>query len=543
MTRSATLVLVVYAAALVASHAVRASRDAARPLGDGGTAVEVPAIEAGVADPGKLIRFAFRDLGANHDGSLPVLLLHGSPGDGGQLLRFASALAGSRRVIVPDLPGFGASTASIPDYSIHAHAIYLQALLDRLAIPRVHVIGFSMGGGVALTLAALDANRLASLTLLSSIGAQEYELLGSYDVNHVLHFLQLAGLWALGEGVPHFGALDGGGLDVLYARNFYDTDQRPLRGILSRLQMPVLILHGLTDPLVPIEAVYEHARLVAQSELVTFDTDHFMPFRMPEPIAGSATDFFTRVESGRAVTGDRASPERVAAAAAVVPVKLPPARGVTAAVAALLLAVATLVSEDLACLTAGMLVAQGRISFTLGVVSSGAGIVIGDVLLFLAGRSLSRSGLAAAIRRRALTPEFEARTARWLRERGGVAVFASRFLPGTRLPTYVGAGWLGMPLGTFLVYFILAAALWTPLLVGFGVVPTKWLMQTRWGSGSSTLVSVVTVVVLALAFRLLHGLITYRHARWLVSGGVAGRDGSSGRCGCFIRRCFSTSPR
>lgn len=65
--------------------------------------------------------------------------------------------------------------------------------------------------------------------MLSAIGLQEFELTGSYRVNHALHGAQLASLWLLCNAVPHFGLLHRSGLSVEYARNFYDSDQRPLR--------------------------------------------------------------------------------------------------------------------------------------------------------------------------------------------------------------------------------------------------------------------------------------------------------------------------
>ena len=82
--------------------------------------------------------------------------------------------------------------------------------------------------------------------MLSGIGVQEMELLGNYHLNHGLHGAQLAALWFLHEGFPHFGWLDHSMLDLSYARNFYDTDQRPLRGILSKYSGPMLIIHGDT---------------------------------------------------------------------------------------------------------------------------------------------------------------------------------------------------------------------------------------------------------------------------------------------------------
>jgi pimeloyl-ACP methyl ester carboxylesterase len=84
-----------------------------------------------------------------------VLLVHGSPGSHGDFRRVVPELAKRYRVIVPDLPGFGASEHDVPDYSIRAHGRYLLELMDALGIEDAHVVGFSMGGGVALSMADL----------------------------------------------------------------------------------------------------------------------------------------------------------------------------------------------------------------------------------------------------------------------------------------------------------------------------------------------------------------------------------------------------
>jgi pimeloyl-ACP methyl ester carboxylesterase/membrane protein DedA with SNARE-associated domain len=514
--RPGRLVAVAYVALLLVSHGVRGR--AVEPTPPAGSSVlDVAAVRGDRFDANRRVRLVYTDLSPANGRTTPILVIHGSPGRRSQLRRFSQALAESARVVVPDLPGFGDSTASIPDYSIRAHAGYLHQLIDGLGLSRVHLVGFSMGGGVALHLAEMLPERVASLTLLSSIGAQEYELLGSYELNHAIHWLQLAGLWAILEGTPHMGALDGGELSLAYARNFSDTDQRPLRGILSRLPLPTLIVHGATDGLVPIEAAYEHRRLVPQSELVTYDADHFLPFRMPVPLADVVRRFTNRVERGTAVTRAHAAAERLQAAAQPAPAGLPPARGITIAVLALLLAVATLVSEDLACLGAGMLVAQGRLTFGVAVASVGTGIVVGDVMLFLAGRAIGRSRLASALRRRVLPPDVEARTAAWLATRGAFAVFASRFLPGTRLPTYVAAGWLGMRFGPFLWWFLLAAAIWTPLVVGVGALPTSVLMAIGMTERPGLLATGALLLVLAILLRLLLAACTYRGRRGFVS--------------------------
>ncbi len=130
------------------------------------------------------------------------------------------------------------------------------------------------------------------------------------------------------------------------------------------------------------------------------------------------------------------------------------------------LAGATLVSEDLACIAAGLLVAAGKLAFGPAVAACFAGIFIGDLLLVGAGRVLGRGALARWPLRGRVSDAAVARAERWFAERGAWVIVASRFMPGTRLPTYVAAGVLRMPWGKFAPWFALACALWTPLLVG-----------------------------------------------------------------------------
>jgi pimeloyl-ACP methyl ester carboxylesterase len=260
-----------YAVAMTASTALRWTHPAVIPLKD------KHVIEAGV-------RIAYYD---SDPGSLkPVLLLlHGSPGSSDVVRGLADLVQDEYRVIAPDLPGFGASEHDVPDYSFRAHAGYIVQLLQRLRVARVHAAGFSMGGGVVLSLLDLAPDQVCSVEMISGLGVQEEELTGSYWGNHALHGLQLVLLWMLKHGTPHFGALDGEGLNVEYARNFYDSDQRLLRKTLEQYRGPMLILHGEHDRNVPLSAAKEHHRLVPQSQMVVFDSNHFMIFQQPALLA------------------------------------------------------------------------------------------------------------------------------------------------------------------------------------------------------------------------------------------------------------------
>jgi hypothetical protein len=120
----------------------------------------------------------------------------------------------------------------------------------------------------------------------------------------------------------------------------------------------------------------------------------------------------------------------------------------------LALMLGTLVSEDVACVTAGLLIRAGRISAVTGVLGCALGIVLGDIGLWALGRTGRR------------VTRLE-RMGRWLEKRAAAAIVASRFLPGTRLPLYVAAGAMGVPFRTFALWTTLASAIWTPMLVLF----------------------------------------------------------------------------
>jgi membrane protein DedA with SNARE-associated domain len=141
----------------------------------------------------------------------------------------------------------------------------------------------------------------------------------------------------------------------------------------------------------------------------------------------------------------------------------------------LLIAIATFVSEDLTCIGTGALIAAGKIGFLPGVIACTAGIYAGDLLLYFMGRLIGRPILCWRPVRRLLSDQKLDRASEWLAQRGAGVVILSRFTPGLRLPTYVAAGLLRTRFWTFSLYFLLAAVLWTPALVGAAAMLGKSL--------------------------------------------------------------------
>jgi membrane protein DedA with SNARE-associated domain len=123
------------------------------------------------------------------------------------------------------------------------------------------------------------------------------------------------------------------------------------------------------------------------------------------------------------------------------------------------LVLAALVSEDLTCVAAGLLVAAARLDWLPAVAACFAGIVLGDAGLWLLARGGGRW-----VRRR-LPATRLAELGDWLARRGGAAAFVSRVLPGTRVPLLLAAGVAPRGGTRFLMWAAVAALVWTPLIV------------------------------------------------------------------------------
>jgi pimeloyl-ACP methyl ester carboxylesterase len=93
---------------------------------------------------------------------MPLLLIHGFPLSAAIWREQLAALAGSCRVIAPDLRGFGSSGFPDEPCTMDRYADDLVALLDRLGIDRAVVCGMSMGGYVLFNLLERYPARVAA---------------------------------------------------------------------------------------------------------------------------------------------------------------------------------------------------------------------------------------------------------------------------------------------------------------------------------------------------------------------------------------------
>ena len=181
------------------------------------------------------------------------------------------------------------------------------------------------------------------------------------------------------------------------------------------------------------------------------------------------------------------------------------------------LALATLVSEDLACVAAGVAVAEGMIGFVPATVACFAGILGGDLLLFALGRVFGRRVLAWPFVARRLASHAIERSSDWIARRGALVVLVSRFTPGMRLPTYLAAGILRTDARSFVLWFAVAAALWTPALVGLSALVGGEVVAAGVVASRGAVVRLlVAVLVVAILLRLVHAVRSANMRRRLV---------------------------
>ena len=182
---------------------------------------------------------------------------------------------------------------------------------------------------------------------------------------------------------------------------------------------------------------------------------------------------------------------------------------------AIVLALTTLLLEDLAIAAGVALATQGAIGWPLSMLAVGGGIALGDIGLYGLGLAATR---VPALRRRWIDrPASAAAHARvqWLRgqldQRLPSAVLLARVVPGLRLLTYTACGFLRVPLAPFMAWVLLAVALWTAGLYGLSVAIGAALVA-QWGL-SPTLAVALPVLLLAAAVPLLRALRQFHQSR------------------------------
>jgi len=237
----------------------------------------------------------------------PVVLLHGYPLDGAMWSGVARVLAHRFRVLKPDLPGRGETTAP-SEGRLGDYADFVQALLE--ALPgAAGLAGFSMGGYVALELARRRPENLRALVLVDTRASADDDA-GRAKRDEAIATVRSSGVEAIAEAMrPR----------LLTARSLANRDlvervdrimkrQRPetvegdltamrdrpdARDRLSEIAIPTLVVVGEEDALTPPAESEAMASAIPGARLVRIaGAGHLTPMERPGAVAAALGDFF-----------------------------------------------------------------------------------------------------------------------------------------------------------------------------------------------------------------------------------------------------------
>jgi pimeloyl-ACP methyl ester carboxylesterase len=285
------------------------------------------AATSGATEPGRL---RFRTV-ATPSGRLsimeagigpPVVALHGLGATKGSFLPTLAALADRFRVIAVDMPGFGDSDKPIgAAYDARFFAAAGIGLLDALALDRVHLIGNSLGGRIALEIALRHPGRVGRLGLLAPSLAWRRERpwlpllrltrpeLGLVQiapravVEAIVHRL-IPGAdegWTA-AGVDEFlrAYLTPAGRAAFYAaaRQIYLDEPHGEQGFWTRLRTlepDALFVWGLRDKLVPIAFARHVADALPDARHLELDCGHVPQVERPKQTHAALAAFLSEV--------------------------------------------------------------------------------------------------------------------------------------------------------------------------------------------------------------------------------------------------------
>ena len=188
------------------------------------------------------------------------------------------------------------------------------------------------------------------------------------------------------------------------------------------------------------------------------------------------------------------------------------------------------ISEDAATISSSLSLFGGPITWPLGFAACFAGIWLGDLGLYSLARCFGKPILKSRWIARFADATAIERCRIKFNNHASLTLLASRFLPGTRLPTYLAAGLLSMPVTKFAAVTAFGALLW----IGGIFIIAKLL-------GSQTLIwwslvhTKIAGVVLTASF-LAPCCLCSRDLPARQPGRGAGHAGNFGRHGCFTFR-------
>lgn len=228
----------------------------------------------------------------------PVVLVHGLSGSSHWWIRNLPALADTYTVYLIDLPGFGAMAQYPGQLLLSEMAAWLLQWMDAVRLPRIRLIGHSMGGAIAIQCAAQRPGAITQLVLAAP---------AAIPAGHLTLWAYMPSLVeALAAMTPSFlpilayDALRAGPGTLLRTSRALLTHD--VRDELRQVTAPTLLMWGRRDSLVPPALGHVMRQELAHAELRILDgAGHVVMYDRPSAFNRAVLAFFAgQSASGRA---------------------------------------------------------------------------------------------------------------------------------------------------------------------------------------------------------------------------------------------------
>jgi pimeloyl-ACP methyl ester carboxylesterase len=254
----------------------------------------------------------------------PILCLHGHPGSGASMSVFTDRLSQKYRTVAPDLRGYGRSHCR-GNFEMEDHLKDLQQLLDRYQIDNCLLLGWSLGGILALELALAFPQRFRGLIAIASAAyprsshpAIDWQDLLFTGVAGMVNYLKPGWQWNIDTFgkrslfrylVRHHTARTYGYLAQQGVPAYFNTSAGANRALsqalgrgynrqqdLHRIDIPCLVLAGESDRHITSLASLETAQNLPNSQWKVYpNTAHLFPWEIPDLVLSDIEDWLNSV--------------------------------------------------------------------------------------------------------------------------------------------------------------------------------------------------------------------------------------------------------
>ena len=251
----------------------------------------------------------------------PILCLHGHPGSSDAMSVFTDHLCQKYQTIAPDLRGYGKSRSQ-GDFEMTTHLDDLQNLLNQHQIDRCVLLGWSLGGILALELALANPERFTGLILVASAARPRsshpritWQDLAYTGLAGIINYLKPGWSWNINnlgkrslfrylinqhtpqaysylarEGVPAYWQTSRSAhraLSQAISKGYSCLDS------LHKIPFPCLILSGEGDRHITAESSQETAQRIVNSQWICYpNTAHLFPWEIPQQVRQDVSQWF-----------------------------------------------------------------------------------------------------------------------------------------------------------------------------------------------------------------------------------------------------------